>query len=446
MKAEYGLLKKDFYVYFVGVGGISMSALALFLVKTGFKVGGYDANLSSVTNALSEAGVEINNPSSAMRCDLAVISSAISSNDEVLRYLKQLNKPVITRARLLYEIASTYPFVIGIAGTHGKTTCTAMVAHVLKYANKGFCAHIGGFDKDFGNILINGEDIFLSEVCEFKRNISMFTANLGVLLNIDDDHLDSYGSKEKLKEEFGAFLNRSKIRILPLEEANLVEDGITFSLTDSRANYCAQEIEYLDNRAIECFIMENGKKLFRLELNSFLMHDIKNALACVGACRAIGIEANEIKAGLESFKGVKRRNEIMGKIEGCTVYADYAHHPEQLEKTIKMLELKYDNYAVLFQSHTYSRTANLYKQFLKALSKVKNLFIFDTYGAREKYTYSGSGKRLSEDLNGCIYCSSSKTVGAILKGIAGKFECVAVLGAGDLYDETEKFLKEEKSR
>ena len=281
MKEEYGLLKRDFYVYFVGVGGISMSALARFLVKTGFKVGGYDAHFSSVTENLQMEGVEINNPDSITRCDLAVVSSAISDSDKIVCELRRLKKPIITRARLLYEIASSYPFKIGVAGTHGKTTCTAMIAHVLKCANKGFCAHIGGFDKQFGNMLISGEDIFLSEVCEFKKNISMFTASLGVLLNIDNDHLDSYGSKEKLKEEFGAFLNRSKIRILPLEEANLVEDGITFSLENSNANYYAKEIEYLDNRAIECFIMENGKRIFKLELKSFLIHDIKNALACV---------------------------------------------------------------------------------------------------------------------------------------------------------------------
>ena len=441
MKEEFGLLKRDFYVYFVGVGGISMSALARFLVKTGFRVGGYDAHFSSVTENLQREGVEINNPDSITRCDLAVVSSAISDSDKIVCELRRLKKPIITRARLLYEIASSYPFKIGVAGTHGKTTCTAMIAHVLKCANKGFCAHIGGFDKQFGNMLISGEDIFLSEVCEFKKNISMFTASLGVLLNIDNDHLDSYGSKEKLKEEFGAFLNRSKIRILPLEEANLVDDGITFSLENSNANYYAKEIEYLDNRAIECFIMENGKRIFKLELKSFLIHDIKNALACVAACRAIGIEPSIIKAGLENYCGVKRRNEIMGKIDNCVIYADYAHHPAQVEKTVKMLDLKYDNYAVLFQSHTYSRTAGLYKQFLTVLSKVKNLFIFDTYAAREKYTYMGSGKRLSEDLKGCIYCQSSKNVSAILKGITGKFECVAVLGAGDLYDEVEKIIK-----
>ena len=444
MKMQYNLLKKDFYVFFVGVGGISMSALALFLAKTGFKVGGYDANLSSITENLEREGVEINNSLSITKCDLAVVSSAISSNDSVIVALKALKKPIITRARLLYEIASSYPMVIGVAGTHGKTTATAMIAHVLKYAGKEFCAHIGGIDKTLSNMTICGDEIFLSEVCEFKRNIAMFNAFIGVLLNIGDDHLDDYGTKEGLRDEFASFLNRSKIKILPFEERNLCEDGITFSLENSSADYYAKNIEYIDNRAIECFIMEKGRKLFSLELKSFFIHDVKNALATVATCRSMGIDEISIKKGLEGFLGIKRRNEIMGKLGNCLIYADYAHHPEQIKNTIKMLELKYDNFAVFFQSHTYSRTANLFKDFISALSKVKNLFIFDTYGARENYNYLGSGKRLSEELKGCVYCQDVKNAEPILKSIISRFECVAVLGAGNLYDEVEWMLKKEK--
>ena len=147
-----------------------------------------------------------------------------------------------------------------------------------------------------------------------------------------------------------------------------------------------------------------------------------------------------IKQGLEGFSGIKRRNEIMGKIGNCLIYADYAHHPEQLKNTIKMLDLKYENYALFFQSHTFSRTANLYKDFLSALSSVGNLFIFDTYGAREKYNYLGSAKRLSEDLKGCVYCGDVKNAKAILNSVSARFECIAILGAGNLYDEVERSL------
>ena len=201
-----------------------------------------------------------------------------------------------------------------------------------------------------------------------------------------------------------------------------------------------KSIEYVDNRAIECFFMEKGKVLFHLELKTFLIHDIKNALAAVATCRAMGIEPALIKQGLEGFSGIKRRNEIMGKIGNCLIYADYAHHPEQLKNTIKMLDLKYENYALFFQSHTFSRTANLYKDFLSALSSVSNLFIFDTYGAREKYNYLGSAKRLSEDLKGCVYCGDVKNAKAILNSVSARFDCIAILGAGNLYDEVERSL------
>jgi UDP-N-acetylmuramate--alanine ligase len=134
----------------------------------------------------------------------------------------------------------------------------------------------------------------------------------------------------------------------------------------------------------------------------------------------------------------------MGNLGDCLIYADYAHHPEQVKNTVKMLDLKYDNYAVFFQSHTFSRTANLFKDFVAGLSSVKNLFVFDTFGAREKYNYSGSAKRLCEELKGCVYCGSIKNAEAILKSVSSRFECIAILGAGDLYDEVEWVLKNEK--
>ena len=161
--------KKNFRVYFVGIGGVSMSALALFLKNKGFKVSGYDRSLGKNVKTLIEKGITVNEDKDLENCDIAVVSSAITDGNEKLEKLKALKKSIITRAQLLNYISKNFKIKIGVAGTHGKTTCTAMLAHVLKCANKKFCAHIGGIDKTLGNMVMCGEDIFLSEVCEYKK-------------------------------------------------------------------------------------------------------------------------------------------------------------------------------------------------------------------------------------------------------------------------------------
>ncbi|MBQ3571681.1 MAG: hypothetical protein IJA15_02520 [Clostridia bacterium] len=431
---------KNFSVFFVGIGGISMSALALYLHNLGFKVSGYDKVESTVTNNLKRYGISINTKGDLEGCDIAVLSSAISESDDLVKKLKQLNKTCILRSELLNEIANTFQYKVGVAGTHGKTTTTAMIAHVLKKANKNFSAHIGGIDKDFGNMACFGKEIFLSEVCEYKKNISKFDCDLALLLNADDDHLESYGKLSELHKEFSAFLMRSKINVLPYEQKELGnKNSITFSLKNSNADFFASNIR-IGDKNIECTVNSAIGALFDVKINSLLEHDVENAIASVAVCKALKIENEYIKKGLEDFNGIKRRNEIMATIYGCDIYADYAHHPKQIEATVEMLAKKYKKFAILFQSHTYSRTATLFKGFIKSLSAVENLFIFDTYAAREKYYYNGSGKRLFENLKGAVYLGDRVNAKSLFPNACKKFDCIAVIGAGDLYDVIEECI------
>ena len=433
MNYNFNANKSHFLVYLVGIGGISMSALATYLKKTGFAVSGYDNKLSVITDQLEGLGISINDTNDLINCDIAVVSSAINENDPIIKKLKSLNKAIISRARLLSEIASTYPLTIGVAGTHGKTTTTAMIAHVLKQAKSRFCAHVGGFDKHFGNLAYFGDQIFLSEVCEYKRNVNLFSPTIGVLLNVSDDHLESYGRFSVLEETFSCYLQRSERAVVLYEQRKYAQNAITFSLDNANANYYASQI-VLNKDSVECLVNEHSEPLFHLKLNCLHLHDVQNAMACVAVCKALEIDNQSIKIGLENFEGVKRRNEILKVVNNATIFADYAHHPEQIEDTVNFLKRRYKKFAVLFQSHTYSRTANLFSKFINSLKEIENLFIFDTYGAREKYEYKGSGKRLAESLGGCVYCGQVENVKNLLPAIVEKFECVAVLGAGDLYD------------
>ena len=431
---------KNFSVYFVGVGGISMSALALYLHNLGFKVSGYDKVESQITRMLQREGVTINRKGDLEGCDIAVLSSAISDVDEQVKKLKQLNKTCILRSELLSQISNTFNYRIGVAGTHGKTTTTSMIAHVLKKANKSFSAHIGGIDKDFGNMACFGKEVFLSEVCEYKKNISRFNCDLALLLNAEDDHLESYGKLSELHKEFSAFLSRAKISILPYGQKELGDkNSLTFSLKNTNADFFASNIR-IGDKNIECTVNSAIGALFDVKIKSSLEHDVENAIASVAVCKALKIQDEYIKNGLEEFKGIKRRNEIMATIHGCDIYADYAHHPKQIKATVEMLAKKYKKFAILFQSHTYSRTATLFKGFIKSLSAVENLFIFDTYAAREKYDYNGSGKRLFENLKGAVYLGDKVNAKSLFPNACKKFDCIAVIGAGDLYDVIEECI------
>ena len=429
-------LKRAFSVYFVGIGGISMSALAIYLHDMGFCVCGYDKTEGQTVKILKQKGIAVNQIGLLENCDLAVVSSAIDNENEQIKKLRRLNKPIISRALLLSEIASTYDKVIGVAGTHGKTTATCLIAHILKSAQMPVNAHIGGLDSVFGNVITddlkNKNSLFLSEVCEYKQNLKFFNPTVAVILNVDDDHLESYGSFDKLKEEFKSYAERSKLAVLNADDQFLNSlNGIKFSVKNKNSDYFAQIINKGQN-CIEYAVYEYGAPLLTVKANSFFTHDVANGLASVACARALEINAESIKKGIENFKGVKRRGEVVAVINGCTIFADYAHHPSQVINVIN--EVVTDNTAVLFQSHTYSRTKGLFKQFVYALNRCKNLYIFDTYAAREKYDYYGSGEYLSEKLPHSVYCGSAKNCISVINSFNLKYDKIVILGAGNLYD------------
>ncbi len=436
-------MQKDgiFSLYFVGIGGISMSALALFLHRRGFNVSGYDRVISPITDELQKQGIVINDNSKMLTCDLAVVSSAINESDQQIVRLKKLGKPFITRSRLLWEIASTYPQRVGVAGTHGKTTATAIISHIFKSASKDFCAHIGGLDKVLGNLYGNGKEVFISEVCEYKKNVANFNATVALLLNVEDDHLESYGNINNLYQEFSAYLSRANVPVVVYEQKQLcLEGGITFSLNNSNADYYASDIRVCDE-GLEFIVNRPIGARFKVKLNSFYPHDVTNCLGAIAVCEVFKIKEEQIIKGISEFKGIYRRQEIMGRINGCTIFADYAHHPSQIKNCVKMLESRYPKFALFFQSHTYSRTSRLFKEFKSVLSPISNLFLYDTYGAREKYDYQGSAKRLCENIGGCVYAGDKENAPAILNAISKDYDCIAIVGAGDLYDEIKNKVK-----
>ena len=438
-------------VVFLGIGGISMSALALCLKERGFNVGGFDRTIGHTTDLLKERGIKVNDQSIIESCDFAVVSSAISKTDENLLKLKSLNKPIISRAELLNEISKTFPSVIGISGTHGKTTCTALAAHIFYAAKLNFTVHVGGEDVSFGNYKSFGDDFFISEVCEYKRNLRYFSPSVGVVLNVDDDHLDSYGDFDSLKKEFYNYSKRSKVAVINADDvlyeiikSDKKSNAVTFSLKDGKADYYAKNLCVKDGKLCMT-VYEKGKELFSFSSMYLGLHDATNVLAATAAARVYNLSPIYLKRGIQDFRGVKRRNEIMGAYLGVKVIGDYAHHPTQIKVMLSEYEKKFaSGYSVLFQPHTYSRTQRLFGEFVEALKNVKNLYVFETYAAREKFNEAGSSKTLCRSLKNANYAGKIENAGSIMDECAKTGKPVIVLGAGNLYDFIKNLLKKRK--
>lgn len=472
--------QKRFKIYFVGIGGISMSALAMLLKSRGFIVFGCDRAEGETVEMLRKNGVSVNEDGDLEKCDLAVTSSAVPSDDPIVKRLASCGKTIVSRAWLLARFAECFPVTVGVAGTHGKTTCTCILAHIFKAAGLGFTMHVGGLDEVLGNYATLGSEIFLTEVCEYKRNIAFFSPEIGVLLNIDDDHEESYGSFKALSDEFNAYASRSKIAVVNLDDENISPEGcVTLSCKKSSADYYLDGILF-DGEYLECAVFGLGERLFEIRSRYLAPHDGMNILAAVAVASTLDIPFKIIKRGIEEFVGVKRRNEFLGEYEGVPVYADYAHHPEQVSTVVGEYERRYGkNVRFLFQSHTYSRTARLKNEFIAALLKARNLYLFKTYGARESYDEAGEVYALAKGLPHAVLCigdgavetafsnltprsdviaqpflCDNRPIGADFVSGKGSFSsenerrvgAVVVLGAGDLYDQVKAFLKTNADR
>lgn len=435
MSKQKKLKIKNHRVHFLGICGISMSALALKLNDLGFKVSGSDSNpTSQICEILSKQGITINEREHLLNSDTIVYSSAISQSDEKFEYAKKAGKNLISRAELLNEISKTYKTFVGIAGTHGKTTCTSIIAHIFNSAKLPFDMHLGGLDKKFGNYYCGGNQIFLSELCEYKKNLSHFSPDYSVVLNIDNDHLESYGSFESLRTEFYNFASRSGVCIYSDQTGfKGIKNGVCFSLKNPNEEYYLR-MENKGENFGECAVYEHGAPLLKININKFMPHDINNILASVALSRSLGLSCESIVNGIKDFECVARRNEVIYKCDQKLIIADYAHHPSQIQLAVQGYTKKLGKCNFLFQPHTYSRTRDLFNQFVKVLSSIPNLYLFKTYGARERYEYLGSAERLHQSIQRSIFCGDVSNAESVVNELIGGDLPIIVLGAGDIYE------------
>ena len=451
---------KPIHMHFIGIGGISMSGLAEILLERGFTISGSDSARSDLTNHLSSKGAHIFIGQCAENItddiDVVVYTAAIRPDNPEFEAVKNKNIPMLTRAELLGEIMRNYPLPIAIAGTHGKTTTTSMVASAFLEAKTDPTITVGGILPSIGsNIAIGGGDTFIAEACEYTNSFLSFFPKIGVILNVDADHLDFFKDLDDIASSFHRFAalipeDGALIINKDTQKYKTVVDGltcpiITYALDDKTADYTAENIDIHPAGGSVFTCLENGKVIGEVVLNVPGMHNVSNALATIATARHAGLSMDAIIKGLASFGGTKRRFEKKGFKGGLEIIDDYAHHPTEIAATLKAAaSYPHRELYVAFQPHTYTRTKALLPEFAQALCTADHVLLADIYAAREKDTLGISSDNLRVLLaeKGCDahYLGTFEKIEDYISTHAVDGDLLITMGAGDIYKVGENLL------
>lgn len=448
------------HIHFIGIGGISMSGLAEILLQEGFTISGSDSNESPLTRGLEAKGIQIFYGQKAENIidgiDCVVYTAAISSSNPELARAAALGLPLLTRAELLGQLMKNYKTPIAVSGTHGKTTTTSMLSHILLAGDMDPTISVGGILKAIGgNIRVGHSDTFLTEACEYTNSFLHFFPKISVILNIEEDHLDFFKDLDDIRHsfrEFAALLPSDGTLVINTEIADYreISDGLscrTVSYGDSKdSDYTARHITY-DNLGSASFdVIERGLPLGRISLSVPGAHNISNALAAIAAARLLDIPFDIINRGLLSFKGTDRRFEYKGTRGGVIVIDDYAHHPTEIRATLTAAaNYPHKELWCVFQPHTYTRTKAFFHEFAEVLSTADHLVLADIYAARENDDLGISSKDLADEIRthgtDVHYYPSFEEITDFLKTVCSEGDMLITMGAGNVVNIGEMFLK-----
>lgn len=447
-------------VHFIGIGGISMSALAEILLKYGYKVSGSDMKSSNITERLKDKGAVIyigHAAENVLSADIVVYTAAISPDNPEFIKAKELNLTMMDRAEFLGLIMKGHKYNVTVSGTHGKTTTTSMISHILVDADVDPTILVGGeLDLIGGNVRTGNSDYFVAEACEYKASFLKFYPYIGIILNIDADHLDYYKDINHIKETFEKFVSlipEDGYLIANAEDENVSEimnktnSCNVISYGFNKGNLQAHNIEF-DSRACASFdVIYKDTFLFRAELSVPGKHNVLNALSCIAASLALNLGHEHILKGLNSFRGTHKRFELKGIRNGVTVIDDYAHHPTEIKATLSTAKsTPHKRVFCVFQPHTYTRTISLLDDFSESFYDADEIILADIYAAREKDTGIVSSDTLGEKIRGkglqCINLHSFEEIKDYLRKNTEEGDLVLTVGAGDIVKVGEAFLRD----
>ena len=448
-----GLLRGVKHLHFIGIGGSGMYPLVQILNSRGYEISGSDVNEGSIIDAERALGITVymgHDPQNVVGADMVIYSAAIHDDNPELQEADARGIPTLERSVLLGYVSRLYPHSVCVAGTHGKTTTTCMITTMLELAGRDPAAVIGGKLPLIGGYGKAGTgSCIVVEACEYAETFLRLTPHIAVLLNIDNDHLDYYGTMGQLKLAFKKFALMATNTIV----ANADDEGViqvinsidrnvrTFGIQKS-ADYRAANIREYKPGFYEFDVLEWDNYYAHLCLSTPGYHNIYNALAMVSCARALGLEASAAEAAARSFSGAGRRFEVLGEVNGVTIVDDYAHHPTEVAATLATAkELGFKRVWAVDQPFTYSRTKALFDDFVKVLRQPDVTLLAEIYAARETNNLGISSQDLADQIPGSIYCPTLEDVTAKLKELAQPGDLILTVGAGDIYTAGEALIQ-----
>ena len=436
------------HVHLVGIGGVSMRPLGLVLQGMGMHVTGSDMNSSVSTDELIAKGIKVaigHAEGNIEGADCIIRTAAAHNDNPEIAAARSKGIPLFERAEAWGVIMQAYKNAVCVSGTHGKTTTTSMITHILMEADMDPTVMIGGFLPllQAGHRVGEGDTIIL-ESCEYCDSFLNFFPTIALILNIEADHLDYFKDLQDVEKSFRNFAKLASDRVLANgDDPHVVEtlqgmDYISFGLGHTNcvhADNISSDWRHFDvicDNAVYC----------HLDLSVIGRHNAINALGAAAAAWVLGVPGEAVSAGLKTFTGADRRMQFKGTFNGAKVYDDYAHHPDELAATISAVKsMGLGRVVVAFQPHTYTRTSALFDDFVKELRQADYLVLAEIYAARERNTVGISSRDLVDQIPGSVYCATLQDVTEHLRKIAHEGDVILTIGAGDIFKAGEALLK-----
>ncbi|MES0362547.1 MAG: UDP-N-acetylmuramate--L-alanine ligase [Desulfobacteria bacterium] len=454
------MYQKKYNIHFVGIGGIGMSGIAELLLNLDYKVSGSDLRSTEITRRLAQLGGRIfegHRPEQIQGADVVVISSAVKADNPEVVAARDAVIPVIPRAEMLAELMRL-KYSIAVAGAHGKTTTTWIIASVLDHGGLDPTVVIGGKLDSLGtNARLGQGEFIVAEADESDGSFLKLTPTIGVVTNINAEHLDFYGNLEKIKEVFLDFINKVPfygMTVLCLDNEGIqdlipkIEKRFTTYGMTSQADYQAKDVTF-DGLTSQYGVTYRGEPLGSVQLNLPGIHNVYNSMASIAIGMELGIAFYDIQRALKDIEGVQRRLEVKGTSRGVTVVDDYGHHPTEIRLTLQTARQCWPDsrIVVVFQPHRYSRVAALFDDFTRAFYEADSVLVLPIYSAGEAPIESIDGQSLSEEIRehghkDVVFHDGHDAAVSYLKGTLREGDVLLTLGAGDVWQVGEKLLDE----